>query len=90
MDHMNVFTVLRLVFFWLSPVVFFLGVVILTNRHYQELEKNLIREVGGIKKRVAPVLESDHFEFHNWLMDHRRAVGMLCIVISAATFLTLK
>ena len=90
METLSFFGVLGLIFFWLSPVIFILGIVALCYRRYSDLEHMLIRDVGGIRRRIVPVLEKDHFEFHEWLLTHRAFVGITCIAVSIALYLNLK
>jgi hypothetical protein len=78
------FDVIRVILLFLSPVVFLEGALLLLLNvdKYTKLEKALSKEVGGMKKRVAPTLESNIYAFHNWLTRKSIAFGGFCIIYS--------
>jgi hypothetical protein len=84
----DIFDVVRIVLLFLSPVIFLEGILLLllTADKYNKFEKALSRELGGMKKRVAPALESNIYAFHNWLMKKTIVVGIICIAYSLIIF----
>jgi len=82
------FETLKSILLWVSPVVFLEGLILLFFKpdHYSKLEVALGKEMG-IKKRMIPALETNIYDFHNWSLDKKNAVGSFCIVASAVFFL---
>jgi hypothetical protein len=88
----TIFDILKVIFFWMSPLLLLVGVVILLTgtEKFNKLEKQLGKEIGGIRKRVIPAIETNIDTFQNWLLKKRTIVGLLCIVCAAAFFLLFK
>ena len=78
------FDLVRVALLFLSPVVFLEGALLLLLNvdRYSKLEKSLSKEVGGMRKRMAPTLETNIYAFHNWLTRKSIAFGGVCIVYS--------
>ena len=84
------FETLRLVLYWSSPGLFLLGILLVLYGNYRQLEDKLGIEIGGIRKRIIPFIETNIFVFHAWLTEKRTIVGLICIVFSLVIFFTLK
>ncbi|MFA5276646.1 MAG: hypothetical protein WC417_07130, partial [Candidatus Omnitrophota bacterium] len=77
MEELTVFQVIRAIVYWCSPVAFFVGVLLVMYGNYKKIEQTLGKE-AGIKKRIAPVLESNIFTFQEWLLQRHTLVGLIC------------
>jgi hypothetical protein len=90
--ELTVIEVLRVIFLGLSPVIFLIGLFILliNPEKYNKLETNLGKEIGGIRKRIIPAIETNISVLHNWLMKKRTIVGLLCIVCAVIFFSLLR
>jgi len=87
----TIFHVIRMVIFWVSPLIFFVGLfLILTAKRYAKLEEKLGREIGGIRKRVAPKLETNIYSFHQWLLKKNVIVGFFYIACAVLFFFFAK
>ncbi len=86
----TVFDVTRAVLFWVSPVIFLTGVLLVLYSNYRKLEDKLGMEVGGIRKRVFPFLETNNYIFHEWLFERKTLTGLLLIVFSMTVFFTFR
>ena len=86
--EITIFDVLRVVFFWISPVLLLLGMFILLTgtEKFHTLEKQLGKEIGGIRKRVMPAIETNIDTFQQWLLKKRTIVGLVCIVCATMFF----
>lgn len=87
-----IFEIVRVIFFWISPLIFLLGLLILLSspEKYGNLEDKLGREIGGIRKKIIPAIEKNIFIIQGWLMKKRTIVGLLCIICSVIFFFLLK
>jgi hypothetical protein len=75
---------------WMSQIIFVLSIVILlAAEQYSKLEKILEKEVGGIRKKVIPKLETNIYSFHDWLLKRRVILSLIFISYSISTFFTL-
>lgn len=83
------FDILRVVFFWSSPAVFLLGVVLLMYSNYRNFEIMMGREFG-LRKRVLPELEKNIYSFHEWCLKKHTLIGLACIIYSLVVFSLLK
>jgi len=86
------FDILRIVMLWMSPVIVLVGLLLLLlNRGaYGSLEDKLGREVGGIKKRIIPLIETNINSPHNWMLARKNIVGLVFIVCFLVIFLFLR
>jgi hypothetical protein len=84
------FESIRVVLYWSSPVLFLLGIVLVLYGNYRQLEDKLGIEIGGIRKRIIPLIETNIYIFHAWLTEKRTIIGLICIVFSMVAFFTLK
>ena len=81
----------RIFLLWMSPVIFILSIVILLGADkYNKIEGVLGREIGGIRKRVVPMLETNIYSFHEWLLKKRVIVGLICVICSIVFLIVFK
>ena len=88
-EGVTVFEVLRPIIFWLSPGIFFVGVLLILYGNYRRFEAIVDVEMG-IRKKIFPKLESNIYTFHEWLLRKHILLGLICIVCALIFFLTLK
>jgi len=86
--NVTVFDVMRVILFWVSPVVFLVGLfLVVTAQRYSKFESVINKEIGGIRKRIVPKLETNIFHFHEWLLKRAVIIGFLCMALSVLFFL---
>jgi hypothetical protein len=75
----------------MSPLVFVIGILLVSLKkdQYVNLENALSREFGSIRKRAMPILETDIYALHNWLLKNKKVLGLICVVYSLLDFLFL-
>lgn len=88
-EDVTVFDVLRAIIFWLSPGIFFVGVLLVLYGNYKKFETMLAREMG-IRKKILPKLEGYNYAFHDWLLERNTLVGLICIASALTFFFILK
>ena len=88
-DDITVFDVLRAITFWLSPVIFFVGLLLVLYGNFRKLETIFSKELG-IRKKVFPKLEAYNFTFHEWLLERNVLVGLICMVCGLIFFFVLR
>lgn len=82
-DELTFFGVMRSTLFWVTPVIFIVGLLLLVAEYrYRKLEEILGREIGGIKKIVIPKLETTIYTFQESLLSKRIIVGSVFIICS--------
>jgi hypothetical protein len=81
-EDITIFDLLRSVLLCFSPAVLLGGLIVLfpTPKTYDELENKLGREIGGVRKRTIPFLETNINAFHRWLLKIRKVIGSICII----------
>ncbi|MCU0665953.1 MAG: hypothetical protein MUF05_02530 [Candidatus Omnitrophica bacterium] len=89
-DVLTVITALRVIFFWSSPLLFVIGVIIAVYSNYRILEEKLAQNIMPVKIKKILVVEKNIMTFHEWLLNKRVAIGILCIISSVVFFITLK
>ena len=89
MEGLTIFQVIRKIVYWCSPVVFFVGILLVMYGNYRNIEQTLGKEVGGIKKRIMPKLENNIFTFQEWLLQKHTLVGVLLMGLGLIVFLVL-
>lgn len=88
-EPITVFEILRYFIVISSPLVFVGGILIILYSNYKRLEEFLAVEM--IKAKIfVPKLENNHFNFHEWLMEKRTILGVICIIYSLSTFYILN
>lgn len=83
---------LSVVLFWLSPLIFIFGLALLITSlaKYNKLENILGREIGGIRKRVFPKLESNIYTLQQKLLEGKIIIALVCILCALIFFFLLK
>jgi hypothetical protein len=84
-DEVTIFEVIKPVIFWLSPLIFLVGVLLVLYGNYKKLDSIFIRELG-IRKKIFPKLESNNYSFHAWLLEKNTLTGIICIVFATVFF----
>jgi hypothetical protein len=89
--EMSIFEIIKPIIFWVSPLIFLVGLLLLIAEYrYRKLEETLGREVGGLKKKIMPGLETTIYSFQNSLLSKRIIVGIIFIVCSVIFFFTFR
>jgi hypothetical protein len=83
---------LRVVLFWLSPVVFIFGVVLLLTslNKYNKLENILGKEIGGIRKRIFPKIETNIYTLQEKLLESKITIALVYIACALIFFFLLR
>ena len=90
MEELSVLHMLKVLMFWLSPVIFIEGLLLLLSiNNYNKLEEFLKKEIGGMKNKPASKLEANHYVLHEWLLKRRFLVGFICLLYSTIVFFVL-
>jgi len=89
-DILTVIQAVRIIFFWISPILFFCGVIIALYSNYRILEEKLAQSVLPVKVKKVLLVEKDIMSFHEWLLNRRVQLGLLCIISSLVFFFVLK
>jgi hypothetical protein len=74
------FEVVKLFMIYLSPLVVFVGFLLLLYGNYRSIEETLSREISGVRKKMLPKLENNIYSFHEWLLEKRILTGVIFIV----------
>lgn len=90
LDQGNIFEILRIALFWSSPVIFLVGLLLVLYANYKRLEEFFGKELFGIKKKVFPMLETNIYVFHEWLLEKKTLLGVICIVLGVLFFLEFR
>jgi len=67
MEDITIFDVMRVIIFWLSPGIFFVGILLVVYGNYKKIETMFSKEMG-IRKKIFPKLESYDYTFQRWLL----------------------
>ncbi len=91
LEELTVFEVMRTILLWLSPLVFLEGILLLIGKADKQikLERRLDKEIGGIRKRLIPRIETNIYTFHNWLLKRPFILGLFFIIYSVMLFIIL-
>lgn len=89
-DFYTVANAIRILFFWFSPVLFVLGIIIALYSNYRVLEERLAKNITPVKVKKVLVIETNILTFHEWLMHRRVMVGITCIIFSVCFFMVFK
>ena len=86
------FEILRVVMFSLSPLIVIVGalLLILNRGEYGRLEDKLARDLGGIKKRVVPLIETNIDSLQQWMLARKNIVGVVFIACFLVIFFSLR
>ncbi len=88
-EDITVFDVLRAIIFWLSPGIFFVGILLVLYGNYKKLETMLSKEMG-IRKKIFPKLENYDYTFQRWLLEKNTLVGVIFIACAVTFFFVLR
>jgi hypothetical protein len=90
MEEQDFFYAIKIFTFWMSPVIFLEGLLLLLSADkYNKLERILKKEIGGIRKKAKSKLETERYAFHEWLLKRKYIVSFSCIIYSALVFFRL-
>ena len=91
-EGFDIFYWIRAVFLVMSPILLFIGIIILVAAvdKYSKLEEALGKEIGGIKKRVIPQLETNDYSVHSWMLKRKIVIALTCIICSLVFFAVLR
>ncbi len=91
-EQLTIFEVMRTILLWLSPFILLEGIFLLivkVDKHIK-LEHHLGKEIGGIRKRLIPRIESNIYTFQNWLLKKTFILGIFSIIYSVMLFAVLR
>ena len=88
----KVFLAMKTFLLWTCPLVFIEGILLLLTKEdkYSKIEEKLVKEVGGIRKRVFPKIETNIYTFQNWLLKRKLLLGIVFIVYALMLFAVLR
>jgi hypothetical protein len=90
MELETIIYILREIVFWSGSLSFIIGVLLLGYRKYDILEAKLAKEVGGIRFKIFPKLESNIYTYHERIMKKRKLLGLICIGYSLIAIFVLR
>ena len=88
MGELSFFDVMRLVILCSTPLVFFVGILLVLYGNYTSFEATRAKELG-IRKRIMPKLEKNVYAFHEWCLKKNILIGVICIIYAVIIFLVL-
>ena len=91
-EQLTIFEVMRTILLWLSPFILLEGIFLLivkVDKHIK-LEHHLGKEIGGIRKRLIPRIESNIYTFQNWLLKKTFILGIFSIIYAVMLFAVLR
>lgn len=89
-QEINIFEIVKIVMFWTSPIIFVAGVVLVLYSNYKRLEELFGRQVFGGPNKLIPAIETNIYNFHEWLMERRTLIGFVCVLFAIAAFLVFR
>jgi hypothetical protein len=91
-EQLTIFEVMRTILLWLNPLVFLEGILLLIGKagKHIKLEHRLGKEIGGIRKRLIPRIETNIYTFQNWLLKRTYIFGLFFIIYSVMLFIVLR
>ncbi len=75
--------------FWISHVIFVMGILLIFYSRFEKFEKFVDKEIGSLKKMAFP-WDFRNDSFHEWLMKKKALLGVVCILFSISVYLVLK
>ena len=83
----TIFDFMKPVLVLISPFLLLEGLFLLflNQNAYIKFESLLGKEMG-LKKRILPALEDNIYTFHNWLVERKFVIGLLCILCGILFF----
>ena len=79
MELETIIYILREIVFWSGVLAFFAGILLLVYYNYGSLETKLAKEIGGIRFKIFPKLESNIYTYHERILKRRKLLGLICI-----------
>lgn len=91
-EEVTIFDILRIIMLWMSPVIMIVGslALVLSSGAYSNLEDKLGKEIGGIKRRVIPLIETNINSLHKWMLVRKNIVSLVFIACSLLILFILK
>ncbi|MDD4894983.1 MAG: hypothetical protein PHW54_06715 [Candidatus Omnitrophica bacterium] len=91
-DQPFLFEVIKVLILCASPFIFLQGILLLVIKKegHIKLEQRLGKEIGGIKKRIAPKLETNIYNFQDWMLGKIFILSMIFIVYPILIFIFLR
>ena len=88
----DLFNLIRTILLVMSPIMLFMGMIILLAAadKYNKLEEALGKEIGGIRKRIIPKLETNVYSLHGLMLKRKAIIGLICIICSLVFFVSLR
>ncbi len=90
MELETIIYILREIVFWSGSLSFLIGILLLGYRKYDVLETKLAKEVGGIRFKIFPKLESNIYTYHEKIMKRRKLLGWICVVYALVSVFVLR
>ena len=83
MTDVTIYSLIKPYLAFASPIIFGVGIIlIIAPASYKKLEEVLNEEVGGIRKRIFPLLENAYNNFHHWVLIKTNTLGITCVIIA--------
>lgn len=90
MELETIIYILRAIVFWTCVLAFFAGILLLVYRNYDSLETKLAKEIGGIRFKIFPKLESNIYTYHERILKRRKLLGLICIAYALIAIFILR
>lgn len=90
MELETIIYILRAIVFWTCVLAFFTGILLLVYRNYDSLETKLAKEIGGIRFKIFPKLESNIYTYHERILKRRKLLGLICIAYALIAIFILR
>jgi hypothetical protein len=90
MELETIIYILREIVFWSCVLAFFAGILLLVYRNYDSLETKLAKEIGGIRYKIFPKLESNIYAYHERILKKRKLLGFICIAYALIAIFILR
>jgi len=90
MDEMEIYLVIKQVLHILSPIIVGVGIVFIWNGICAKVEDVVDKDIGGIKTRIFPKIESNIFTVHKLLLKKKNIVGIVCLIFGICIFFVTK
>jgi hypothetical protein len=91
-EEVTILDILRIITLWMGPVIMILGsfILVLKSGAYSSLEDKLGKEVGGIRKRIMPLIETNIYSLHKWMLARKNIVSVVFVACSLLMLFSLK
>jgi hypothetical protein len=90
MELETIIYILRAIVFWTCVLAFFTGILLLVYRNYDSLETKLAKEIGGIRFKIFPKLETNIYTYHERILKRRKLLGLICIAYALIAVFILR